>query len=336
MSYHAGQQKVGAEFVHTPQELVADRMFNMRRDVATNDDISFLQDHLPGWSVQEKVNGRGVHTEFEKGARAVAIDSGLLIISRKICNSEGIAITPTSDTIKVSLPSELSPRDLARVAMVDFSIDPPKIPRDKRYEKMAVIIGSVDRNKIGHAGEAPKIEKIERGEQKKFDLRKKCKISEKNLENISKLVASQVELLADTHLPYKKIAAKKKCAPSTIRSRFMGIKEKLGTENPRDLIAISIGSGMSNITNREIELYRSKYIKEVPNELKDVFSYLMNGFGYDDMQKNMGLSKRHDLTEKISALYKAMKVSNKKECILAALFNDIDIFPELPSADKTF
>lgn len=330
MSNHTGQQKAGAEFEHTPQELVANRMFGTRRDIATNDDISFLRDHLPGWSVQEKVNVRGVRTVFEKGARAATIDNGLLVISRKICTPEDIAITPTSDTIKVSLPSELSPRDLARIAMVDFSIDPPKIPQEKRYERMAVIIGRVDRNKIGQAGEQPNNQEVEKPEQIDFDFLTNCKVSEKDLEKISLLTASQVDLLSDTHLPYKEIAMNNKCASSTIRGAFKKIKEKLGTENPRDLIALSIGSGMSNITNREIELYRSKDIKEVPNELKDVFSYLMNGFGYDDIQKNMGLRSRHDLTEKISALYKVMKVSNKKECILAALFNDIDIFPELP------
>ncbi|MBI5357499.1 hypothetical protein HZB74_01485 [Candidatus Saccharibacteria bacterium] len=137
------------EFEFTPQETVANRMFGARRDVATPDDFNFFHGHIRGWNTAKDIGQNTPKTLFEKVARRTSLDARLVVVAARVCAAEGLKIELGPVVARVGIEGvEVSPKHLARVAMVDFGLD-PSVSEAERFERMATIIGNVeDKSKI--------------------------------------------------------------------------------------------------------------------------------------------------------------------------------------------
>lgn len=137
------------QFEFTPQEMVANRMFALTRDIATPEDFKFFHDHILGWNTAKDIGQKTPKMSFNKVAQRKILDGRLLIVAGKVCASEGIKVELGPILINVDIEgAEISPKHLARVAMVDFGLN-PSVPEAERFERMATIIGGVeDKSKI--------------------------------------------------------------------------------------------------------------------------------------------------------------------------------------------
>lgn len=129
--------------------MVASRMLAISRDIATPEDFDFFHGHILGWNRAKDIGRNLPKTSFDKVAQRKTLDGKLLIVAGKVCAAERMKIELGPVLAHVSIEGvEVSPKHLARVAMVDFGLN-PSVPEDERFERMATIIGNVeDRSRI--------------------------------------------------------------------------------------------------------------------------------------------------------------------------------------------
>lgn len=332
----SGSIKAAPEFEFTPQETVASRMLGTRRDAASRDDFDFFHGALPGWKA-DTVTANGVmQTGFDKPSTIHRIDRSLIVVASRVCQADRMRIELLSDAVRVNLPgTEVSPKHLARLAMVDFSIS-PNVPQAEKFERMARIIGTVQsRSKVlGENFQLPeKDEEEEVPVAPSFNFLEQCEIGDDELEKLSLLRPAEVKFLADIHLPTGTLAKKFGVEETTVRSHVQEICKKIGTGNIRDLIILSIGSGMSNITQEEIDGYKLEQKPDLSPRQSFVFDCMVNGVKYEKIASLLGV-KRGTVASHMHEIYLAFNISNKKDCILSALFNGINIRPEIPSQSR--
>lgn len=137
------------QYERTPQEIVAERMMGLKREVASRDDLEFFHNLILGWQKSNESTEGTVVAVFNKVARRKELDIKLLKVAAKVCSSEGTRLELGPVLARVYLGDvEVSPKHLARIAMIDFGLN-PSVPEEERFERMATIIGSVeDKSKI--------------------------------------------------------------------------------------------------------------------------------------------------------------------------------------------
>ena len=124
--------------------MVASRMLAISRDIATPEDFDFFHGHILGWNTAKGISANAPKTSFDKVAQRKTLDGRLLLVAGKVCTAEGIKVELGPILVQVSIEGvDVSPKHLARVAMVDFGLN-PSVPEEERFERMATIIGDVE------------------------------------------------------------------------------------------------------------------------------------------------------------------------------------------------
>lgn len=309
----------------TPQEQVVIWMSALHREVAEPGDINFLLRTLEGWDMGQSRR----HPVFDKESGVQQADGSLLVLANGICKVEGIQLLAGQDSVKLIMPrGDLSPTQLRRVAMVDFAYDDKVDPELDKFSVMTKIVGEI----------------ASRGRLKSsiaFDPQKDLLLAATEgrstypayIEKLSELTEFETEVLANIHLPTQQIAEKFSIAEVTVRTHFTNIYKKI-SPSVRDLILLSIGSGLSTITQSEIREYREGKKKDLSPREQDVFSYLANNMSNQDMVEGLGLSLSTVKTH-INHIYQKLGVvdKGKRRCLLAAHLNGINI--DIPLRWKT-
>lgn len=308
-----------------PQEQVANWMSAVHREVAEPGDVNFLLRTLDGWEMGQ--NRR--HPVFDKKSGVQQADGSLLVLANGICKVEGIQLLAGQDTVRLVMPrGDLSPTQLSRVAMVDFAYDEKVDPQLDKFNVMTRIVGEI----------------ASRGRLKSsiaFDPQKDLLLAATegksshpiHVEKLSELTEFETEVLANIHLSNEQIAEKFSIAEVTVRTHVINIYKKV-SPNIRDLILVSLGSGLSTITQSQIREYRDVGKKDLSPREQEVFSYLANNMTNHDMADDLGLSLSTVKTH-INHIYQKLGVvdKGKKQCLLAAHFNGINI--DIPIKWKT-
>lgn len=327
---HKNNNRPAQDFEFTPQEEIANYMLGVRRDVASPSDIELFNDKLPGWQIETPRAEGHPYTEFSKILNWQRIDSQLMSIAGIICRQEGIKLSIEDEQIRLNtLGSNVYTKELARVAMVDFAVQPSRFGPE-RLETMARIIGNVsNKSKLNEILPKPFVLLDKSQKSKHLNVEGLTNADQETLGVVSKLWPRERQVLANIHLPLETIAGGLSATDSTVRTHIHNMSKKLGTKNIRDLLLLSIQSGISTITEEHVAELRAKDISEFTSREDDVFSCLVNGFEYKEIARHLGLSTSTVRTH-MHHVYGKLEVDNKKDAILTALFNNIDIAPDLP------
>ncbi len=306
-----------------PQEQVANWMSALHREFAEPGDVNFLLRTLEGWDTGQSNR----QTVFDKESGIQQADGSLLVVANGICKTEGIRLLAGQDSVRLVMPrGDLSPTQLSRVAMVDFAYDEKVDPKLDKFKVMTRIVGEIasrGRLKSGIAFD-PQKDLLLAATEGKFTY-------PAYIEKLSELTQFETEILANIHLPTKQIAETFSIAEVTVRTHITHIYKKI-SPNIRDLLLVSIGSGLSTITQSEIRGFKEGKKKDLSPREREIFSYLANNKRNQDMVTELGISLPTVKTH-ILSIYNKLGVCGKKQALLAAHFNGINI--DIPLAWKT-